>query len=202
MSSGERPLRIVLLVASTRTQGRFADLVLPWLQQQLAEVEGTAIDVVDLRDHPLPAYDLLAPPARAFRQYETAEQRELGERFDAADGLLVLTNEFNHGYPASLKNVLDHFFAEFVHKPVAFIGYGNVGGARAIEQLRLVVAELDMVSVRETVNILGGEMRTLRTAGGEAVDAVWWSHLPKLHAMLDNLLWWSRTLRAGRETGA
>jgi NAD(P)H-dependent FMN reductase len=199
MSTSERPLRIALLVASTRTQGRFADLALPWLQQQLRDLDGVEVDVIDLRDHPLPAYDLLAPPARAFRQYETAEQRELGERFDAADGLLVLTNEFNHGYPASLKNVLDHFFAEFVHKPAAFVGYGNVGGARAIEQLRLVVAELDMVSVRETVHVLGEEMRTIRTTGGTAADAIWRSHQPKLHAMVENLLWWSRVLRAGRE---
>jgi NAD(P)H-dependent FMN reductase len=156
------------------------------------------VDVLDVRDHPLPPYDLAAPPARAFRQYESAEHREVGERLDAADGFLLLTNEFNHGYSGAVKNLLDHYFVELVHKPVAFVGYGNVGGARAIEQLRLVAAELDMVSVRETVNITGFEMRDLRL--GDPADAarIWAVHLPKLEAMLANLLWWSRTLRAGR----
>lgn len=192
------PVRIALLVASTRSEGRFADVVLAWLQPSLQSEDAVAVDLVDLRDHALPRYDLAAPPARAFRVYESAEQQALGERFDAADGFLVLVNEFNHGYSAALKDTLDHFFIEFQHKPMAFIGYGNVGGARAIEQLRQVAAELDMVSVRESVNILGAEMRTLRTEDTDDAAAVWAAHQPKLTVMLHNLVWWARSTRAAR----
>jgi len=111
--------------------------------------------VVDLRDLTLPNYDLPTPPAMAFRQYGSDVEQGLGERLDAADGFIVITNEFNHGYSAALKNVLDHYFIELSHKPIAFLGYGNVGGARAIEQLRQVVIELDMVPIKYSVNIPG-----------------------------------------------
>ncbi len=191
-------IRLVLLVASPRSGVRFADVALRWIGPRLAEVSDIEVDVVDVREHPLPSYDLPRPPAVAPRQYESPEHRAVGERFDAADGFLVLTNEFNHGYSGAMKNLLDHYFTEFVHKPIAFVGYGNVGGARAIEQLRLVAAELDMVSVRETVNITGVDMRALRTGDQASAELIWAAHLPKWEAMLTNLLWWSRTLRAGR----
>ena len=204
MSDGREgpPLRVALVVASTRSEGRFADLAVAWLHPLLLQRDDMAIDLIDLREHALPPYDLALPPARAARRYESPEHREIGERFDAADGFLVLTNEFNHGYSAALKNVLDHFFVEFQHKPIAFVGYGNVGGARAIEQLRQVAAELDMVSVRDTVNIVGAEMRSLRTGGAEAAHSIWAGHAPKLTAMLDNLEWWGQTARAGRRRNA
>jgi NAD(P)H-dependent FMN reductase len=188
---------IALLVASTRTI-RFADFVTPWVQRHLTAA-GFDVDVIDVRDVALPFYDLPAAPALAKRQYTSDAERTLGERLDAADGYLIITNEFNHGYSAALKNVLDHYFAEFQHKPVAFVGYGNVGGARAIEQLRQVVAELDMVSVRESVHIIGFQFPAVR-AGGEEAEAVFSQLEPKMTAMIDNLTWWTRALTRARAT--
>jgi NAD(P)H-dependent FMN reductase len=166
--------------------------------QESLEVRGDLeLDVIDLRQIALPYYDLPAPPALAHRAYTTDVERELGQRLDAADGYVILTNEFNHGYSAALKNALDHFFAEFEHKPVAFVGYGNVGGARAVEQLRQVVAELSMVSVRESVHILGPQFPAVR-AGGDAAAEVFTSLEPRLKAMTDHLLWWARALSVAR----
>lgn len=190
--------RIALIVASTRT-ARFADLVVPWVQERLKDHADWTVDVIDVREVTLPFYDLPVPPAMAHRKYTSDAERLLGERLDAADGYVIVTNEFNHGYSAALKNVLDHYFAEFVHKPAAFVGYGNVGGSRAIEQLRQVVAELDMVSVRESVHILGLHFAPIRQ-GGAAADEVYAQLEPKFAAMADNLLWWTRALATARNT--
>lgn len=192
--------RIAVLVASTRTT-RLADLVVPWVRSQLEARDDLGIDLIDVRDVVLPYYDLPTAPAFARRRYASEPERVLGERLDAADGFVVVTNEYNHGYNAALKNVLDHFFAEFEHKPVAFVGYGNVGAARAIEQLRQVVAELNMVSVRESVHVFGIQFPAVRE-GGEAAAAVFASLEARITAMIDHLLWWTRALTAARTPDA
>jgi len=188
--------RIAIVVASTRTQ-RFADYPLAWLRERLGARDDLELSVIDIRDVTLPYYDLPKAPALARREYTSETERELGERLDALDGFLFLVNEYNHGYTAGLKNVLDHYFAEFEHKPVAFFGYGNVGGSRAIEQLRQVVAELSMVSVRETVHIVGNQFQPVRE-GGAASAAVFDSLAARLTVMTDHLLWWARALRVAR----
>lgn len=199
MSNSPLPT-IAVIVASTRTR-RFADHPLAWTRSRLAERDDLNVDVIDLREHPLPFYDLKNPPAVAPRHYASEEHRALGERFDAADGFFVITSEFNHGYPAALKNTFDHYLVEFRRKPVAFMGYGNVGGSRAIEQLRLVSAELDMVSIKPSVNILGTQMPAVRTGGDESA-AVLTSHIPKFTLTVHELLWWANALRPAREADA
>ena len=189
-------LHIALIIASTRTT-RFADRIVPWVDHQLRSRPEIDLDVVDVRDVALPDYDLPAPPAFARREYTSEAERALGQRIDAADGFVILTNEFNHGYSAALKNVLDHYFAELEHKPVAFVGYGNVGGARAIEQLRQVVAELSMVSVRESVHVFGIQFPAVRE-GGQAAADVFSALGPRMTAMIDHLLWWARALTQAR----
>jgi len=190
--------RIAIVIASTRAE-RFADHPLAWLLEQLGTRDDLELDVIDLRDHPLPFYDLATAPAWAQRTYTTDAERALGERIDAADGFVLLTNELNHGPSAALKNTLDHYFVEWMHKPVAFVGYGNVGGARAIEQLRQVVAELNMVSVRETVGILGFQLAPIRTDPAAAAE-IFGLLEPRLKAMTESLLWWTRALKAARDT--
>jgi NAD(P)H-dependent FMN reductase len=186
---------IVILVASTRAN-RFADFPLAWLLEQTAARTDFSFEVVDLLEHPLPFYDRATPPAMAQREYSSDAERKLGERLDAADGFLVITNEYNHGYSAALKNVLDNYFVEWTRKPVSFLGYGNVGGARAIEQLRQVVDELDMASVRPTVNVLGKSLMDIRR--GAPVNEVLASLEPRLEAMLADLHWWTIALKNAR----
>lgn len=203
MSSGTAPTAtIAIIVASTRST-RFADYPLAWITDRLADRADLAIEVIDLREHPLPFYDLPASPAMAGRDYTTDAQRALGEAIDRADGFLVITNEYNHGYSAALKNTLDHFFPEFNRKPVAFAGYGNVGASRAIEQLRQVVAELAMVSTRYSVHIMGYQMALIRQDGGAAAG-VFESLDARLDLLIDELVWWARALRDARahETSA
>lgn len=192
----QTPPRIAIIVASTRPT-RFADIPVAWLTEQTAGRPDFEFEVVDLRDHVLPPFDLAIPPAIAPRQYATASERALGEKIDAADGFIVLTNEYNHSFSAALKNSLDHFFVEWVRKPVAFVGYGNVGGARAIEQLRQVIAELDMASVRPTVNILGSHMMAIRAEGHDPAEVLA-PLVPRLDALLADLHWWTTALKTAR----
>ncbi|HEY2556826.1 MAG TPA: NAD(P)H-dependent oxidoreductase [Diaminobutyricibacter sp.] len=188
---------VSLIVASTRTR-RFADLPLAWLRERLGARADLSLDVLDLREHPLPFFDQPKPPAWNRRAYANEAEATVGRSLDAADGFIVLTNEYNHGYSAALKNLLDTFFVEFQHKPIGFVGYGNVGGSRAIEQLRLVAAELDMVSVRTSVHILGHQMRQL-AEHPDTRETVWEGLEPRLELMTDDLLWWANALAPARE---
>ncbi len=190
-----RPL-IQVIIGTTR-QTRFSDKPVAWLVDRLSARDDLDLEIVDLRDHPLPMYDLPVPPARALRDYANDEVARLGQVIDRADGFIIVTAEYNHGYPASLKNALDHLFPEFARKPVTFVGYGNVGGARAIEQLRQVAVELEMAPLRHSVHILPDVMiSAMRT---EPFTPELFAPLdPRLELMVTDLLWWATTLGAGR----
>ena len=116
------------------------------------------------------------------------------------DGFVFVSPEYNHGYSAVLKKALDHAFQQFNRKPAAFVGYGGVGAARAIEQLRLVAVELQLAPTPKAVNIGMTEFLGIWQQGKDFAD---FPHLDQAaNALLDDLSWWSHTLRAGREAAA
>lgn len=176
------PLRLEVIVASTRPE-RFAPVVADWFLGVLGERPEFAVGVLDLRDIALPV-DLT----------ETSEADVFRARLAAADAFAVVTSEYNHGYPASLKTALDSAKREWRAKPIGFVSYGGLsGGLRAVEQLRQVVAELHMVSVRESVSFAQAKRRfdaQGATDDHAAIDAS--------ARMLGQLAWWGRTLRAAR----
>ncbi len=142
---------IQVILGSTR-QGRFGDRVAEWFVAETRDRTDASIELVDLRDWPLPFFDQPVPPMAG--DYADPAQRRWGEKVAAADGFVIVTPEYNHGYPAVLKNALDHLYAEWVGKPVGFVGYGGPGGGiRAVEQLRQVVIELGMLPTRAQVAI-------------------------------------------------
>ena len=143
------------MISSTTREGRFSERTARWVEQSLRGPEDQDFDVelIDLREYPFPFFDA-PPPPKAPRDYATAEVARLGRALDRADGFIVLTAEYNHGYPAVLKNAMDWTFPEWQRKPIAFVGWGNVGGACAIEQLRLVAVEFEMAPLRHAVHIL------------------------------------------------
>ncbi len=138
------------------------------------------------------------PPALKRRDYPS-EVARWAAKVEEADGYVVVTAEYNHGYPALLKNALDHAFPEFNRKPVAFVGYGNVGGARAIEQLRLVSVEFEMAPVRWAVHILPDAMRPIRLAEGPLDVELFASLDERLETLVADLLWWAAALARARE---
>lgn len=139
-----------------------------------------------------------ASPAYVPPKNEVAQR--FAEKVAEFDGYIVITAEYNHGIPAVLKNALDHVYAQFHRKPVAFVGYGGVGGARAIEQLRLVAVELQAAPLRNAVHIGMTEFLGLWQQGKAFSD---YPHLEQsAGVMLDDLLWWAKALRAARDGNA
>src|SRR5665213_1973426 len=142
---------IQIILGSTR-EGRSGEKVAKWVAKHASARTDFTSEVLDLKEFNLPFFDsakspgssgIIAPAATAW-----------SEAVAKGDGYIIVTAEYNHGYPAPLKNALDHLYKEWNNKPVAFVGYGGMaGGSRAVEQLRQVVAELRMISIRECVLI-------------------------------------------------
>ncbi|BBY52636.1 FMN reductase [Mycolicibacterium arabiense] len=186
--------KIALIITSTRTE-RFADRPAAWVAERLRR-EGLEVDVVDMRDHDLPSFDGPSP-MYAPRRYATPAIAEFGRHVDEADAYVVLASEYNHGYTGVFKNAADHLFAEWDRKPIAFVAWGNVGGARAVEQLRSVAVEFGMAPIRPAVHILPDVLVPAMTA--PTYDAELFAALePRLDALVEELTWWTNALGSGR----
>jgi len=144
--------KIQVIIGSTR-QKRFSEKPARYIFDELSKRPDVVCELVDLRDWPLPFYDEPVSPASNKGNYANELGRKWAAKVGEADGYIMVTPEYNHGYPAVLKNAIDWVFPEWNGKPVGFIGFGNVGGARAIEQLRQVVIELQMLPIRNAIHI-------------------------------------------------
>ncbi|WP_329263678.1 NAD(P)H-dependent oxidoreductase [Streptomyces pseudovenezuelae] len=187
MQTDTAPLRVTLVVGSNR-HGRFGPVVADWLLDRLRDRDDLIPDVVDVAETDLPLS--MAPTPEV-----TAALASVTPRLASADAFVVLTPEYNHSYPAGLKNLVDWHFTEWQAKPVALVSYGGIsGGLRAVEHLRQVFAELHAVTVRDTVSFhnAGGSFAEGRLKDPSGPDAA-------AKTMLDQLVWWGRVLRAGRD---
>jgi len=188
---------IGIVIGSTR-EGRFSERAAAWFYAIAARRTDLSVEIIDLRDYPLPFFDEPASPAWVPPKNPVAERwtTKLAE----LDGIVFVTPEYNHGYSAVLKNALDYAFQPFNRKPAAFVGYGGVGAARAIEQLRMVAVELQMAPIPKSVNIGMAEFLGIWQQGKDFVD---FPHLEQAAvALLDDLSWWSLTLKTGRQAAS
>jgi NAD(P)H-dependent FMN reductase len=188
--------RIQVILGSTRP-GRFSEKAGAWVLDRLGRRDDLEVELLDLRDYPMPFYDQERPPAYGHREY-SSEVTPWAAAVERGDGYLVVTSEYNHGYPAVLKNAFDSVFPEFNRKPIAFAGYGNTGGARAIEQLRLVAVELEMAPLRQAIHILPALMVPAMQAEGPFDVELFASLDEKLATAANDLVWWSTALREAR----
>ncbi len=185
------PLRILVILGSVR-EGRVAEPVGRWVLDQAAGRADLACELVDLKDWALPFYAFPKPPAAGH--YTDPLQLKWADKIASADGYILIAPEYNHGAPAVLKNALDFVYAEWNRKPCTFVGYGGNGGARSIEQLRLVTAELQMAPLEASVHIMSVWAKVIEGAfAGDERDLRWLGHL------FDELAWWGRALKAGRD---
>lgn len=181
----EQPLRVALIIGSTR-QGRFGSVVANWFATQAARRVDLTLDVVDLIEVDLPS---------AYPSQRSATVSAYVEHIRLADAFVVVTPEYNHGYPAALKQAIDIPHEEWKAKAVGFVSYGGMaGGLQAVEQLRQVFAELHVVTVRDTVSFHNAhgafdKSGQPREPEGPALAAA---------TMLDQLLWWATALRVAR----
>ncbi|MEV0945853.1 NAD(P)H-dependent oxidoreductase [Rhodococcus sp. NPDC049939] len=176
------PIRVEIIVGSTRV-GRIAPVVAGWFVERARAHKGLDVGVIDLAETPLPQDFADSPVTERFRN-----------RVERADGFVAVTSEYNHGYPAALKTAFDSVKYEWRSKPIGFVSYGGLsGGLRATEQLRQVVAELHMVSVRQTVSF--HQVRKKFDAEGKTTDG---AAIDSADRMLAQLMWWAESVRVQR----
>jgi len=185
-------MKIQVILGSTR-QGRFGEKPARWIYEKLKAMPEVEAELLDLRDYPLPFFDEPKSPAMNGGEYASEAAKKWAEKVGEGDGYIIVSPEYNHGYPAVLKNVLDYVYQEWNNKPVGFVSYGGVGGARVVEQLRNVVVELKLVPVRTSVNInafwtLLDEKGNLKT---ETLEK-------NADDMISQVLWYAKVLKEAR----
>jgi NAD(P)H-dependent FMN reductase len=190
--------KILVILGSTR-EGRYGDKPAQWITGLLRADGRLDPELVDLRDWPLPFFDQPRSPTRVTDGHYGHEIVDRwGAKVASADGFVIIAAEYNHAPTAVLKNALDWVYREWNRKPVTFVGYGNAGGARAIEQLRQIAVELEMAPIRRAVHLPVDVYRA--TAGAPYDPALFAPAEPAAKLMLDDLAWWTAALaRARRE---
>ena len=189
---------ISVIIGSTR-DNRFSEKPARWIANRLDQRKDIQTRVLDLRDFPLPFFESAVPPAMPGRQpYDNERVRQWTAAIAASDGFVVATPEYNFGTSAVLKNAIDWVYPEWNRKAVACVAWGSQGGVRAVQQLRETAVELQMAPTRTSIQI---PMSTLMAhfqgneadiqSGLKALDA-------QADAMIDDLLWWTRALKAAR----
>ncbi len=186
--------KIAIIVGSTRAQ-RFADVPAEWIANLARQNSDIEVEIVDLRDFPLPLFDEVASSAWVPSKNEVAQrwQKKIAE----FDGFIFTAAEYNHGPTAVLKNAIDYAAKEWNKKPAGFVGYGAVGAARAIEQLRMYAVELQMVPVKSAVHIAWADFLAVKQGGKKLEDL---EHLNQsADALINDVAWWARALRQARD---
>lgn len=187
-------LKILVILGSTR-EGRRGEKVAKWAMQILSKRPDADFEFVDLRDWKFPFYNFPTSPSTEKGLYHSKLQKKWSQKIDRADGFLMITPEYNHGYSAVLKNAIDYAWFEWNHKPVTFISYGSAaGGVRAVEQLRQVAVELEMVPIRQAVLIPG--IRNAFNEKGEILDK---SFNLRLSETVSYLVLWTKNLKKIRQ---
>lgn len=178
--------RIGIILGSTRPN-RNGEQVAKWVLENASRRDDAQFELIDLRDYPLPHLDEPVPPS--LGQYQNEHTKQWAATISAFDGFIVVTPEYNHGTSGVLKNAFDFLYAEWNNKAVGFVSYGSVGGARAVEHLRLVAGELQMADVRQQVTL-----SLLTEFENYSVFKPGDYNLPALNTMLDQVIAWSAAL--------
>ncbi len=190
-------LNIKVIAGSTR-EGRFSDKAAAWIAAEIKRQKGVVVEVLDLRDYDMPFFN--EPMSPSFKQgpYKNEAVARFTKKIEEGDAFVMVTPEYNHGTSGVLKNALDWVYPEWNNKPVAFVSYGGVGGARAVEQLRLVAIELQMAPIRNAVHIPGEQYFQVLFGKMDAKE-LFASVSKQAEAMITQLLWWTRVLKNARD---
>jgi NAD(P)H-dependent FMN reductase len=188
----------IAIILSTTRAARFGHKAGQWIYDIAKERADMEVEMLDLRDYPLPFFDEVA--TNAWVPTQNAQGVRWQSKVAQYDGYIFVSAEYNHGVPAVLKNALDYAYKEWNRKAAAFVGYGGVGAARAIEHLRLISVELQMAPTRSGVHLQGGDFMAAFREGKPISEFTYLR--PTADAMLDELVWWTNALKAAREATA
>lgn len=181
-------LKVAVLIGSTRP-GRVGEAVDQWVYELAKRCGDAEFELVNIEDFNLPLLDEPVPPSQG--QYSRAHTLTRAEKIDSFDGCVLITPEYNHSPSGALKNAVDFLYAEWNKKAVGFVGYGSAGGVRAVEHLRLVMAELQVATVRNQVALsLFTDFENFTIFRPDS------RHEKSLSVMLNQLIAWSGALMA------
>ncbi|UTH45404.1 NADPH-dependent FMN reductase [Loktanella salsilacus] len=187
---------IAIIIGSTR-DSRFADKPAAWMLKQAQARGDMTVELVDLRDFDLPLFNEMGgnkfvptqDPAALAWQAKIAE----------FDGYIFVTAEYNHSVTGALKNALDQAYVEWNRKPMGAIGYGGLGAARAVEHLRNIAVELEMVPVRGAVQIAGGDFMSVHPLGVNGpIEDIEDHLLGGAKELLNDIVWWANAAKAAK----
>jgi NAD(P)H-dependent FMN reductase len=182
--------KIAIIVGSTRP-GRKAEAVAQWVLSIAQSRKDAEFEVVDIADYNLPLLDEPVPPS--MNKYSKEHTKVWSAKIALYDGFVIVTPEYNHGTSGALKNAIDYLYQEWNNKAAGFVSYGSAGGVRAVEHLRLVMAELQIATVRAQVTLsLATDFENFTTFKPDP------SHGKKVATMLDQLISWANALKTVR----
>ena len=197
------PIKVKVIIGSTR-QNRFSEKPAAWIFEEAKKLEGVEIELLDLRDYEMPFFDSPMSPSMAGGKYSNEIVKKWAGKINEADAFIVVSPEYNHGYPAVLKNAMDVIYPEWNRKPVGFVSYGGAMGARVIEQLRQVAVELQMTPIRSAVHIpvdiFMAAMMGKGPTGPEMFKPIHEGMMgDPVEKFFNDLLWWAKALKTARE---
>jgi NAD(P)H-dependent FMN reductase len=187
-------IKIAIILGSTRP-GRNGEAVAKWVYEVAKKRSDAEFELVDIKDFNLPLLDEPVPPIMG--QYSKPHTKVWADKIGSFDAYVFVTPEYNHGTCAALKNAIDFLFAEWTNKAAGFVSYGGASGARAVEQLRLNLAEVQMATVRNQVLLsmyTDFENFSVFKPGPTKEQSV--------NEMLDQLIAWGGALKTLRKTSA
>ncbi len=189
-------MKIGVILGSTR-QVRRGERVAKWIMSELSKREDVEVELLDLREYPLPFYAEDSSPDSLKDGYSSPVATKWAEKIGEMEGFILVVGEYNHGPIPVLKNALDYVYEEWNKKPVAFVGYatGASGAMRAVEQLRTVVGELQMADMQKAVHI-----RNVLDTLDENGKLLQGHYAEQLNGVMEQLLWWTKALKAAKET--
>ncbi len=183
-------IRVAIILGSTRP-GRNGEAVANWAYGAAKKRNDAEFELVDVKSFNLPLLDEPIPPSRG--QYANAHTKAWSAKIDSFDAFVFVTGEYSHSVPGALKNAIDFLYREWNNKAAGFVSYGSAGGARAVEHLRGIMAEVQMADVRAQVLFsLYNDFENFKTLKPTQ------AHENSLNLMLDQLIAWGTALKSVR----
>ena len=183
-------LKVAIIIGSTRP-GRNGEAVGRWIYEKAKNRDDAEYELVDIKDYNLPLLDEAIPPSMG--RYSNEHTKIWSTKIDSFDAYVFVTPEYNHGIPGALKNAIDFLFKEWNNKVAGFVGYGSAGGVRAVEQLRLVMAEVKVATVRAQVQLsLFTDFENFSTFKPHEI------HVKSTNNMLDEVISWASAMKTLR----
>jgi NAD(P)H-dependent FMN reductase len=190
--------KIAIVIGSIRPN-RFGDKPAQWLLDHAKARTDIEAEIVDLKDYDLPMFD--SPASDAWMPASNPEVIRWQNKLKEFDGYIFIVAEYNHSITGALKNAIDQAYTPFVKKAAGFLGYGSVGGARAIEHLRGIMVELQAMPVRHAIHIGGSDFVPMMM-GQKTWDETKGKFDMFVPDLLENVIWWTNATKAAREADA